>query len=108
MIDTKALRRICEAAQPYSGSPKDWFWIGETMASHYTSSVAEYFTAAIKSLPALVDELDAARAELERLRGLVREYAEASERYVLSTGSGSARLAAAAKALAAAGKEIAK
>jgi hypothetical protein len=68
MIDTKALRRICEAAQPYSGSPKDWFWIGETMASQYTPSVAAYLTAAIKNLPALVDELDAARADAESLR----------------------------------------
>jgi hypothetical protein len=68
MIDTKELRKICEAAQPYSGSPKDWFWIGETMASQYTPSVASYFEAAIKNLPALVDELDAARAELERMK----------------------------------------
>jgi hypothetical protein len=67
--DTKELRRICEAAQPFNGSPTEWFWIGETMAAQYTPSVAEYFVGAIKNLPALVDELDAARAELERIQG---------------------------------------
>jgi hypothetical protein len=105
-MDTKELRRICEAAKDYHAN---WhLWVGAQMRAYYQPRVAAYFVAAIEHLPALLDELDAARAELERLRGLVREYAEAFEGYVLSTGSGSARLAAAATALAAAGKEIAK
>ncbi len=74
--DTKALRQIVEAAKPFNGSPNEWFWIGETMAAQYTPSVAAYFAAAIKHLPALIDELDAARAELERMRSSLCELHE--------------------------------
>lgn len=76
MIDTKELRRICEAAQHYSGSLSAWLWVGEAMASQYTPSLAAYFTAAIENLHALLDELDAARAEIERLKASLREVHE--------------------------------
>jgi hypothetical protein len=117
MIDTKELRRICEAAKPYSGSPFDWSWIGAKFGSEYMPGVAAYFEAAIKSLPALVGELDAARAEIERLRGLVREYAEAWDAYFKDYMGGSTdeqwemlsdNLNDKWNALYAAGKEIAK
>jgi hypothetical protein len=106
--DTKELRRICEAAKPYSGGyPSSWAWLGARFGSDYLPSVAAYLTAAIQSLPALVDELDAARAEIDRLRGLVREYAEASDDWSVGIVGSGDRLMRATKLVYAAGKEIA-
>jgi hypothetical protein len=60
-------------------------------------------------LKAILDELDAARAELDRLRGLVREYAEAwdAARAQERGGITPAEINA-LQALYSAGKEIAK
>jgi hypothetical protein len=103
VTDTNELRKLLSAATPgpwaVSYGDESWvvvrtkpdgtpdLWARRTVfddgsaAGEYSPSckgpTRDLIVAAVNALPALLDELDAARAEVERLRGVIYEYVKA-------------------------------